>query len=357
MSEDRFQGITQIPRVAEGDRPSASAWNLMAEAIEQLYRNNPSANPNPPIEMIRMQEAFGPDLADKSEFYDRESKDVYHDPGVTNDLFSGTADITRENLTSPARTVFDKDEVVPVFHHPQSGKRVPLNPRYLRFAITYPYDDDVYPNKPANVFPFKFVRLSFVETPGDQSFTITYLDSGTTSPGTDAPDGYLLNTYSEDESGCCGSSYVPVFTVIPVWDNIGLAGANQFFTHVCCAYPDESSSQSSQGSSESSDLSSASSGGSSLSSGLSSASSGHSSSSSRGSSESSSRGSSLSSIGFSSASSGGSSQSISASSCDGIEVTFVTGVEFDDATCTLTVCTRTICFADSAIKYVTDEHC
>lgn len=354
--EERFAGIMQLPRVVEGDQPSATAWNQMAEAIEALYRMNPGARPAPPIEMVKLNETLGPDLGDRSEFYDRDSYDKYHDPDVTNDLFSGTSDILRENVISPARTVHDKDEVVPVFHHPQSGKRVPLNPRYLRFAMTYPYSTNRYPNQPANCFPFKFVRISFVESPGNQNFTITYLDSGTGSPGSNTPDGYLLNTYDEnEEGGCCGSPYIPVYTVVPVWDCIGLGGSNQFYTHVCCAYPDESSSQSSKGSSASSDASSASSGGSSLSS-LSSISSGGSSLSSGGSSNSSSRGSSLSS-GGSSLSSVNSSQSISASGCEGTEIEVVSSVTFDDATCTLTVCTITICFAPGTVTYVTSEQC
>lgn len=356
MEESRFAGISQLPRVAEGDRPSASLWNQMADAIEALYRMDPGARPNPPIEVVKLSEPMGPDLSDQATFYDVESKDKYHVPGNSNDLLSGLSNIERDNLTSPSRTVHDRDEVVPVFHHPQSGKRIPLNPRYLRFAMTYPYATDKYPNKPANCFPFKFVRIAFIESPGNQNFTISYLDSGTGSPANNTPDGYLLNTYDEEEEGCCSSPYIPVYTVVPVWDCIGLGGANQFFTHVCCAYPDESSSQSSGGSSGSSDLSSASSGGSSLSSGLSSLSSRGSSDSSGGSSGSSSRGSSHSSRG-SSASSVNSSQSISASGCEGTEVEVVSSVTFDDATCELTVCTITICFAEGTVTYVTSEQC
>lgn len=382
MDDGRFQGIPQLPRVAMGDRPSAAAHNAICDAIERLYMLNPGAAPSPAIEVARLTEPIGPVVADKDQFYDTKARVRFHNSDIPNDaLGSDLGAHEWESVTTPARTVCDQDEIVGLFHHKQSGKTIPLNTRYYRWAITYPHKDasgnKVYPSSDANVFGIKFVRISYVESPGRRQFSISYLDSGAAAPANDEPDAYVLNAYDEACANQAGgtdassvyesiinpcrenTAYVPAYTVIPVWDQIGLGGLNQFFTYICCAFPYEESSISSQGSSVSfssvSDSSvSQSSQGSSLSSSF----------SSRGSSLSSdqsslsSGGSSLSSGGSSISPSGNSSLSISESGpCAGTEVTLVSSLQFDDASCVLTVCTRTICFTPDAIQYITGEHC
>jgi hypothetical protein len=280
----------------------------------------------------------------------------------------------KENITDPWGLVYDDDERLAVYYNEQSGKHIPLNPRYVRHAVTWyevnggsgeSQDCNIahtdYPRREdsPNVYPIKFVKYSYTEEAGQQSATLEYLNASS------CPDAYVLNIAASDDG-----TYLPVFSPLTVYNCVGRNGQPQWYTNTCCTTDESSSSssassgssESSQGSSLSSSLSSRgsslssslSSGGSSLSSSLSS--SGGSSDSSSGDSSASSGGSSASSQDFSSggssASSGGSSDSSSFECAD-----FVSSLSFDSGTCILTYCLKTLCWPKTLGITVSGESC
>lgn len=136
---------------------------------------------------------------------------------------------------------YDDEEMVACYLH--QGKLVPLNYLQIRHAQTvrqspaleYPVEDSC-----PNVYPFRFVRLSYPEEQGQQDVAAEYLGQGDTDPPFD---DFVFNLYTGEEN------YLPEFTIIWVYYLNG-----QWFTYArgddedCEQRSDNSSSSSSESS-------------------------------------------------------------------------------------------------------------
>lgn len=223
-------------RVQIGDRPSASEQNRITEAIRQLYAQIAPYARQIGVELIRMSQAIGPQEDELSEFHKRSAVVQYYDPDQN--VFLENAQETKE-VTDPMGLVWDEDEVVPALYHHQSGQYLPLNGRTVRSAITWPMPDGVYPSKPANKYPIKFVRFEYDDLgPKLQTPTRVFLDSQSTTPGSNDPDDYVLNINKKSSEAYIGS-----YTPIQVFNQIGRNGDQQWFTNYCCS-DDQSSTNS-----------------------------------------------------------------------------------------------------------------
>lgn len=136
---------------------------------------------------------------------------------------------------------YDNEEMVACYMH--QGKLVPLNYLQIRHAQTVRQRPELeYPTEDScpNVYPFRFVRLSYLEEQGQQGVTAEYLGQG----DTELPfDDFVFNLYTGEEN------YLPEFTIIWVYYLNG-----QWFTYArgddedCEQRSDNSSSSSSESS-------------------------------------------------------------------------------------------------------------
>ncbi len=223
-------------RVQIGDRPSASEQNRITEAIRQLYAQIAPYARQIGVELIRMSQTVGPQEDEMSEFHKRSAVVQYYDPDQN--VFLENSQETKE-VTDPMGLVWDEDEIVPALYHHQSGQYLPLNVRTVRSAITWPMPDGVYPSKPANKYPIKFVRFEYDDLgPKLQTPTRVFLDSQSTTPGSNDPDDYVLNINKK-----ASEAYIGSYTPIQVFNQIGRNGDQQWFTNYCCS-DDQSSTNS-----------------------------------------------------------------------------------------------------------------
>jgi hypothetical protein len=372
--------------VKANDPVSAAQYNELLRVVEQLdgfgfgsgissvrgskYSAGRVA-PGARIKFIRLDAPIG--VESSSAFRDRSGTVVYYDES---DGLWKDSDETAENICSPyGDIVFDGGQIVACLDH-WNGKLVPLSYSTVRHAVTS-RGSGSYPSRTSepNVYPIKFCTVTYTESAGHQTPSITNLDSDSEA------DDFVLNIVEETDHG---PVFIPEGTLLQVY-----SCNNQWFTHVCCEFPDSSSSLSNSFSSLS--ASSASESSTSTSSTSASSQSASSGSSSQGSSisisfssmsassisrsESSKSASSLSasslsassqslSSGGSSASSdvssGGSSasSSVSVSDSSGYDcIDVVTSLSFDPETCLLSYCTKTICFPKSLGIIIGDEQC
>lgn len=224
MADDvgRRVGATPSFRRAQiGDRPSAGEHNKITEAIRQLYAQIAPYTRKIGVELVRLSQAIGPSEEELSEFHKRSAVVQYYDQDQN--IFLENPDEEKQ-ATDPMGLVWDQDEIVPALYHHQSGMYLPLNPRTVRQAITWPAAGGSYPTGVANKYPIKFVRYEYDDLGADlQTPTMVYLDSQTTSPGSSDPDDYVLNI-------CDDVVLIPVETPLEVFNNIGQNGEQQWYT-------------------------------------------------------------------------------------------------------------------------------
>ena len=146
---------------------------------------------------MKLSEVVGPE--DASDFYDRDATEMFW--SAENNEFQENA-ITHSNITTPYGTPIDSDDILPFLYH--RGIYYPLFSQNVRAAKTIAPDAGSYPveGDTPNVYPIKFVQVTYTETPGNQTEVVTDLSA---SPG---PEGFVLNLWEGD------GSYIPVDTVI-----------------------------------------------------------------------------------------------------------------------------------------------
>ena len=366
----------KFQRFGVGENLTAKHVNHTSDAVERLAREYMEAGRHrPAFKFMRLDEVLGQFGESDSQFWNQEGVAQYFKE--SDHLLHDTDPEERKTtITNPwPACPFDDDQIVLCVQTSQSGVYMPVAPVTIRHAITVADSSGSYPACGANVYPIKFTKKTFAKVAGYQSVSTTYLDTFDTRP-----DDFVLNIYDGE------TSYLPIGTEVTCYFIV-----DSWFTNTCCGEICESSSSSSASvsssyssqsySSQSSSSRSSSSASSKSSSSKSSASSSESSQSdsssdssvsqSQSSSASSASSASSVSISLSSASSasassvsdmssqsspsvsnssGGSSASISASAsltgsftC----VDVITGVSFDENTCTLTWLSRPICFPDS----------
>lgn len=325
---DRTPRRPIFKRVSPGEPVSASEMNKITDFLGYAS-TEPNKHPKKPtraIKLMRMNEVLGQfGQEDSSEAHRRSATVQYYDETL-NDFDVTSDEETKENVTDALRLIHDSGEYVWCIYLEQSGHWHPISGRSIRHAKTVQPLEGEYPGCGSNVYPIKFTRIAYDRVPGFQPVGSSYLD-----PTMDEePDEYVLNLFE-------GSDDNPLPWIPPETDIWCYQVLQQWYTWIDLPCP--TSSQSSSSSSSSSNSSS-------------------SQSSSQSASESSLSSSSLSSSSNSSSVSISlSSISISMSSSGYTCVTVVTGLSFDEETCTLTPVTSCICFPDTLGITVTAGDC
>ena len=369
----------KFQRFERGENLTAKHVNSTSNVVERLARGYLEADRHrPAFKFLRLDEVLGQFGESDSQFWNQEGVAQYFKE--SDHLLHDTDPEERKStVTNPwPACPFDDNQIVLCVQTSQSGVYMPVAPVTIRHAITVADSNGNYPACGANVYPIKFTKKVFAKVAGYQSVSTTYLDTFDTRP-----DDVVLNIYDGE------TSYLPIGTEVTCYFIV-----DSWFTNTCCGEICESSSSSSASvsssyssqsySSQSSSSRSSSSASSKSSSSKSSASSSESSQSDSSSnssvSQSSSASSSASSASSASASSASSmsasassasassisvsnsSASVSDASSDGSSasvsasaslsgsftcVDVITGVSFDENTCTLTWLSQTICFPDS----------
>ncbi len=390
-------------RFKAGEQLTDGFITKLTDAVEEL--TSPTTSPHRQdsrIRFVSLRDVMGKFL--NSPGSERSNRRGYKQWWNDGDLELENTSAERFTISDPYKVVYDADETLAIFHDPNSQKHFPLNPRYVRHAITWPVTTDdsessgsdvagcgtissaIYPSRDSRptVYAIKFVRISFTETAGPRVPSVTYLSNNL------CHDALALNLACTEDP-----PWISPYSLVTVYNCIGANGEPQWFFNqpVECEQVSSSSSSHSvsfsSNSSSKSSLSSQSTSSQSASSKSSSDSSASSQSASSASSQSASSASSLSSLsslssassvssqsrsnssssrgssnssssrGSSASSSSRSSQSASSrsvSDSSGFDcVTVVTSLSFDSSTCILTYGTRQLCFPASLGVTVGDE--
>lgn len=215
--------MSQLPRkVAKGERPSATHMNALLDYIKQLRYdldkaqsqiNNQATKDIPVIRPVQLSENIGPEAS--ADFSGRDGEYLY---------WNGTAfvasGLTLGNIASLDGMPMDSGDRVACVYH--KGINYPLWNRTVRHAITWRTDAAAYPTSATNpdVYPIKFVKLTYTETAGAQGHVQTFLQ-----PSDSGPDDFVHNIFSGP------SNYIPEGSLIVVYAVIGLDNREQWFTY------------------------------------------------------------------------------------------------------------------------------
>jgi len=221
MADKVRQANPHIREVKPGDPILAEQWNLMAGAVQRHGAHHANAAQNPGAGVSKMSEAVGPldpsDVANAALYKERKAKLVSYNQNNTE--WEEVAEIERENISDPMGLVWDKDEVVPVIHHGQTGNLIPLNARTTRIAKVV--IDGAFPARDTtgNVqFPIKFIRA------GDAAFTASddnYASTDIDDSGADSDDVVIS----------LKKTWLPPGQVIEVFNVIGPEGKAYWYTY------------------------------------------------------------------------------------------------------------------------------
>lgn len=199
------EGKTNVPLLTD----FITEFNKVVRFVQAFQRINPHLfeKLSPQVHRITRDLGFGCDVESSGSNADDAERQYWNGTAFAN---SGDySDIFEEPYGLP----YDAEDIVVSFYHSQAGRRIPINFRSVRHVKTV--SDGSYPlsSEAGNmiVYPFKFVRIGFTETPGTATPTFTEICSDTTY------DGYFLNLYCEDDCYLDVGTYVWVYHVTSQW--------------------------------------------------------------------------------------------------------------------------------------------
>lgn len=202
-----------------GQQPSAENQNKVHEAIN-FAAGRPNVHPKKPtraLKLMRMSEVLGQmgegTQSDSSMAHRRKGVVQYYDPGL-NDFTPTSDDETKNNITDAIGLPVDADEKIWCVYSEQSGHWHPVNPRSIRTARTVLDESGNYPESGANVYPIKYLRMTYEKTPGLQTPTETFLDDND-----ERPDDVVFNLFEGDD--CNAVPWIPPDTNIWVFNVLG----------------------------------------------------------------------------------------------------------------------------------------
>lgn len=190
MSKKNFRAKRRFQRAVKSRPYSASEFNRLTDDVSRLmdpdHRNQ---RKYPRIYIVRMDETIGPKVTDAAQFRDKTGTIRGYQTGG-NEGWTDTA--IQKQVYASHSVPYDINEIVPVAY--LNGRHIPLSATHVRHAITVSVSGS-YPAITANpnTYAIKWIKLTYSEAAGNQTPTMTYLDSGTGTPASAVADDYVLN--------------------------------------------------------------------------------------------------------------------------------------------------------------------
>ena len=208
----------------EGTAPSAAEARKIGDFLNRVANTPPQSDGRGLLSLLKLTETLGEFRNSGREYRQGRTGKFQRWDGDEIALVEFAKNAETKAIVDPFGLPFDRDELVVTFSH--GGREIPLNPRTVCHAITWPETTDeessdgactaitntYYPTAGDNptVYPIKFVRLSYTEEAGHENPQMSYLTDSL------CHDGHVFNIVED--------LHIPAYSVIQVYSVIGKDG-------------------------------------------------------------------------------------------------------------------------------------